>query len=339
MYVSDDPVLKFKDKADKEITSIDFGDLTAAEYEAISNGYDEITLEQTNISRTYIVDDQGCVYADLYKTADGETNLLFQVHVGNSGRKGVISFLSVGTNGKSIVTDLPVSFGKVTSTVTDKRDNKVYSVALMNDGLWWMTQGLAYVPEGITVSETPTSGKIWYPSSSEKVADKSAEAIATIGYYYDIETLLDATLDESNYTNFSYNHQGLCPEGYFIPSVDDYAYLITLDSYHKSGSTQSANNYNAGSANKASLIADGFTFGTTGMIQKNTGTAEAKYAFVTNSCFWWTSTGKTWGDGVTTGQTSSYFYGAMAMGTDTAGTIMVAQNSRFAGYSVRCVSR
>ena len=93
------------------------------------------------------------------------------------------------------------------------------------DGRTWMASNLAYLPLGATVSSDLSSGKIFYPYSSDGTTATPLTDNASIlakGYLYRIETALGGvTLDDDNFSSFE-GARGICPEGWHIPSSEEY---------------------------------------------------------------------------------------------------------------------
>ncbi len=110
-----------------------------------------------------------------------------------------------------------------------------YKIVTLADGRTWMAENLRYVPDGKTVSSDPAEDAgIWYPQRVvEKDGAYSAEVstdadyIAKVGYYYDFCTAAGITeLTAANSTTFE-GVQGICPDGWHIPTADELTALIT----------------------------------------------------------------------------------------------------------------
>ena len=99
-------------------------------------------------------------------------------------------------------------------------DGLSYDIVTLPDGNKWMAEPLAYLPLGLSVSEDPASGKVWYPYSSDGTnitVLKDAASIKANGYLYSYDALLGATVDENNFDKFE-GAQGICPKGWHIPT-------------------------------------------------------------------------------------------------------------------------
>ena len=101
-----------------------------------------------------------------------------------------------------------------------------YKIVKLKDGKWWMAENLRYVPEGITVSEDPTkTSPIWYPYSSngsEITVLKDEESISKLGYLYNPAFALGVDEITADNYNTLEGVQGICPEGWHIPTWEDY---------------------------------------------------------------------------------------------------------------------
>lgn len=106
-------------------------------------------------------------------------------------------------------------------SVTDAAGN-IYKVAYLKDGNYWMAENLRYIPDGQTVSDgTVKDASIWYPYTIE---DKEAKvlkdeaSIKKLGLLYSPALALGVSeINESNYNQLE-KAQGLCPEGWHVPS-------------------------------------------------------------------------------------------------------------------------
>ncbi len=95
-----------------------------------------------------------------------------------------------------------------------------YETVELPDGNIWMAEPLAFVPKGVTVSDDPGVGTVWYPYSSDGTnvtVLKDQESVEANGLLYSYDALLGATVDETNYDKFE-GAQGICPNGWHIPS-------------------------------------------------------------------------------------------------------------------------
>lgn len=95
-----------------------------------------------------------------------------------------------------------------------------YTTAKMPDGKIWMTEPMAYLPAGVTASEDPAQGTVWYPYSSDGSAVtvlKDDASIKSSGYLYSFDALLGTAVTEENWDKLE-GAQGICPEGWHVPT-------------------------------------------------------------------------------------------------------------------------
>ena len=145
---------------------------------------------------------------------------------------GVAAGTSVGLalvltdgNGISIQSDYAVVEKEI--PITFEYGGVVYNAAKMPDGRVWMTDPLRFVPAGKTVSTNPGDGNgIWYPYDGTGVAETTEEAVKARGYLYDYATAFGVEeVNAENYKTFE-GTQGICPDGWYIPTKEDYFGLI-----------------------------------------------------------------------------------------------------------------
>ncbi len=101
-----------------------------------------------------------------------------------------------------------------------------YKTVVLADGNTWMAENLRYVPAGMSASDDATADAgIWYPASNaEKVGDPNL--VASLGLLYDVPTAFgvkEITVD--NAASFE-GAQGICPEGWHIPTVAEMTGLV-----------------------------------------------------------------------------------------------------------------
>ena len=151
--------------------------------------------------------------------------------------------------------------------------DEIYHAVQMKDGKWWMTENLRYIPAGMTPSDdvTAVANGFWYPVVIDELTpdkatvkfSKEAADIKANGYLYSSEVALglkpgDITVDNAG--SFE-GKQGICPEGWHIPTLADIVGLVgkTAD---KSDTNTSAPYYdaalNGGNGSAAKLNEDGF---------------------------------------------------------------------------------
>lgn len=234
-----------------------------------------------------------------------------------------------------------------------------YKTVTFENGATWMAENLRYIPAGKTVTGDPSDGNgIWYPyqvveGTASALTD--AASVEKYGYLYDYQTALGGvTLTPDNYMSFE-GAQGICPEGWHIPTRKDFLDLCgaSVKNAEESGNVydEEALFYDAaleggniGLANDA-----GFNFVPVGAIQKNTPAATGKYttALIDSSksdveewygrpalTYYMASTGYQYKE-----SNSNYqFFGMMSTFTSAyKGRLTCAYTNYLAGYSLRCV--
>lgn len=120
-------------------------------------------------------------------------------------------------------------------SVTDAAGNS-YKAVWLKDGNYWMAENLRYVPEGLTPSNdlNKVVAGVYYPvklaADHTKIEFTTDENdIKASGYLYQSETALGLavnsikTEDEARKLE---GVQGICPEGWHIPTADDIIGLV-----------------------------------------------------------------------------------------------------------------
>lgn len=111
-----------------------------------------------------------------------------------------------------------------------------YRTVKMKDGRIWMAENLRYVPQGLTPSKDLSDVKagVYYPivMNSEKTAvefSTSEDVIKTNGYLYQTEVALGlkvGDLTSVEKANSLEGVQGICPDGWHIPTIDEIVALV-----------------------------------------------------------------------------------------------------------------
>lgn len=159
-----------------------------------------------------------------------------------------------------------------------------YTVAKMQDGKWWMTQNLRYVPEGITVGDelTNVTAGVYYPlvlkeDLSAAEFSKNIEVINANGYLYQAEVALG--LSVGGITTVAQAEalegaQGICPKGWHVPTGDDIINLVGKAVSPLATNTE-APYYDGANGSIALLNADGFNMEAYGAVSIGNNTATA----------------------------------------------------------------
>ena len=158
-----------------------------------------------------------------------------------------------------------------------------YTVAKMKDGKWWMTQNLAYLPEGYTPATdlTAVTAGVFAPlkinadqTAAEFTTDEAA--VAANGYLYQAEVALGlkvGDLQTEEAAKALEGAQGICPKGWHVPTLDD---ILALVGKSVGATTvETAPYYDGTNGSIVKLNEDGFNMDAFGAIsiQDNTKTA------------------------------------------------------------------
>ena len=158
-----------------------------------------------------------------------------------------------------------------------------YSVAKMDDGKWWMTQNLAYLPAGITPASdlSAVTAGVFYPlklnsASTALEFDTSASAVSAKGYLYQSEVALGKKVGDLTTVAAAQaleGAQGICPNGWHVPTGAEIVALVGKSVGYTTDTT--APYYDGANGSIVMLNADGFNMDAFGAIsiQDNTKTA------------------------------------------------------------------
>ena len=180
----------------------------------------------------------------------------------------------------------PVQFSENLSEGYFTYDNVRYDVVKLDDNKWWMAQNLAYLPQGkVPASDlTAVTAGVFYPlkvndGNTAAEFDTSAEGVAAKGYLYQAEFAFGLNVGDLTTVAAAEaleGAQGICPDGWHIPTGEDIINLVGKAVPPLTNNTD-APYYDATSANGsiALLNADGFNMDAFGAIsiQDNTKTA------------------------------------------------------------------
>lgn len=173
---------------------------------------------------------------------------------------------------------------------------ETYKTIKLANGTTWMAEPLRYVPEGYTPSSDPTADShIWYPykliveDGNTKLTADGAEAltdeasIKKLGYFYDMYIALGSKeVTEENCYEFE-GAQGICPEGWHIPTREEFLNLCGL-SNAAVGETGNKKNENAlfydasyGGGNISKYNVAGWNYVLSGVRMQNNFTSAPSY--------------------------------------------------------------
>ena len=129
----------------------------------------------------------------------------------------------IGFDGEGTTEDTPVEFTEYDGYFV--YDGVEYKTVTLADGNTWMAENLRFIPRGMTVSSDPVEDAgIWYPAANaDKVADPALAE--TLGLLYDASTAFGTEITADNAVTFE-GTQGICPEGWHIPTVAEFTGLV-----------------------------------------------------------------------------------------------------------------
>lgn len=130
----------------------------------------------------------------------------------------------IGFEGEGTTEELPVEFTEYDGYFV--YDGVEYKTVTLADGNTWMAENLRFIPRGRTVSSDPAEDAgIWYPAANaEKVADPALTE--TLGLLYDAATAFGAEEITAENAGTFEGCQGICPEGWHIPTVTEMTGLV-----------------------------------------------------------------------------------------------------------------
>lgn len=224
-----------------------------------------------------------------------------------------------------------------------------YKIVTLKDGRTWMAENLRYIPEGMTPSSDPADGNgLWYPCTLDKVA--SPELVETNGLLYSYPVLLgiDGDLTADNY-NTKEGAQGICPDGWHIPTLDEWMKLAGTGSGNLSDPTSPYYDSSEGGAPIPTLNADGFNLSGCGYINAASISATPAYLVVKSAAdasafgmgYFPSSTAyqityNTAGD-ASSGIKNIQYYAGMLTYNANYNRLTVAYNGGYCGVPVRCI--
>ena len=146
----------------------------------------------------------------------------------SSSRKAYSSSSSVSErSSSSYIIDVSYVTEGGLNAFTDKRDGNVYRVISVGPQIW-MADNLRY---NDTAASPALKSYSWCIGSGDDCGKD--------GYLYDFATVMDVPECAYSLCEFSLPHRGICPEGWHVPSYDEWDFLlieadalgVPLDSY------------------------------------------------------------------------------------------------------------
>lgn len=224
-----------------------------------------------------------------------------------------------------------------------------YKIVTLKDGRTWMAENLRYVPEGKSISSNPADGNgVWYPCNLDKEVDPDLVETNGLLYSYPLLLGLEGGLTSENY-NTKEGAQGICPDGWHIPTKDEWLKLAGAGAGGLSDPTAPYYDSAQSGASMVKLNEDGFNFYGCGYVNANNSTATPAYMANKSAAdptaygmgYYAGSTAyqityNTAGDAMS-GIKNIQYFAAMITYNDTYNRVTVAYNSGFCGVPVRCI--
>ena len=195
-----------------------------------------------------------------------------------------------------------------TKTLTDTRDNNTYTVSKLADGKCWMTQNLRIIDKTITSADSDVTTNYTIPASSISGFDTYNTSNAYVdsdGGFYAWYTATAGTGTQARSTDGQNAPASICPKGWRLPtggSSDEFQALY--------------NNYNSLSALRSNPV----NFALSGNVRSS-----SRYDQGLN--------GRYWSSTVNSGDYAYNLY------LSTPGVYPANDNSKYIGFSVRCIAR
>ncbi len=149
-----------------------------------------------------------------------------------------------------------------------------YKTVTLKDGRTWMAENLRYIPEGLTPSsdKTAKTAGIFNPlvvneEHTGLVFSDNADVIKSQGYLYQSEVALGLKVGDLTTVEAAQaleGVQGICPEGWHIPTLSEI--MAIAGKCSKQTDVATAAYYVNGNCSLANLNADGFNMNPVGMV-------------------------------------------------------------------------
>ena len=224
---------------------------------AISVVGEGITVEPMSGAPTVSEEDDTTVTTD--KDGDKKNSNSTKITVTIDEYEGDVNrefILNVKARGEDAVVSDQLTIKQTSPTLVI--GNREYRIKKMRDGRWWMLDNLCYSQKGITIGDGLCG--VWYPCSSTAAEpDNSVEGIVSKGLLYS-----DAVAFNTNITATTAKRQegaqGLCPEGWHIPTLNEFMSLVGKSTNSQLEVKEDAPYYDASKKAGSLLLleADGF---------------------------------------------------------------------------------
>ena len=131
------------------------------------------------------------------------------------------------SSSSEVIKGFPANYNQETGILTDERDGEVYKTAKIGDQIW-MGQNLRYY-----TTEPAEGCEYTYNDESEYITDQESygRPYSWIGA---VRIPCDYITKQAVFGSdgFSTPHQGVCPEGWHIPSLDEWKTMIEFTDNH-----------------------------------------------------------------------------------------------------------
>lgn len=193
----------------------------------------KINLEANYAWAATIAGDASIIVDPDQGTGNAEVTITVNENLSDGPVAGTVTFSAKG-GGSTATTVINITQEALTSVAYGGVNYKVKKLA---DGNFWFVENLRYVPEGKTVTTdlTAIANGVWYPVATTVNGTKvtgvltdNADTVAVKGYLYNVEAALGVaagTVTTENCMSFE-GAQGICPDGWHLPTVDEIANLV-----------------------------------------------------------------------------------------------------------------
>jgi uncharacterized protein (TIGR02145 family) len=212
--------------------------------------YDQVWIPDSILFSGYAMDysqNAGLVTIGVDYTGDGEwdidgkENWYFEPSVREFTEGGIVTFAVQYDNEMTIMKDVIVRpYAACSGSFVDSRDGQEYACVSIGNQVW-MAENLKYLPQVDNVSddsEYETNGKYYYvydytPSGvgEEEEIDnaKATNNYDTYGVLYNWNAAMDFSISSTSNPS---GVKGVCPDGWHLPSNDEWeelSYFVDLD--------------------------------------------------------------------------------------------------------------
>ncbi|MGM9752583.1 MAG: FISUMP domain-containing protein [Candidatus Cryptobacteroides sp.] len=156
-------------------------------------------------------------------------SVLVKVSGAVAGDTALLQVILAKKDGTTYTSSKPVKCAKGTLSY----GGYAYKTIIMADGRAWFAENLHYVPEGCTVAEADdfsVKTGVYLPcvTTADKVANASSDqdVINAQGYFYSDDVAFGGTAPTWTADTDVENNQGICPDGWHIPTLKEAVDLV-----------------------------------------------------------------------------------------------------------------